>query len=88
VRLFASERQSLGADLVTITRALGHVAAGCTVVLPSRLRLLARALGIETVMRSHRALGRPPRRSTPRPDASPLEGRASRQQPRTFPTIS
>lgn len=65
VRLFASERQSLGADLVTITGLLATSLLVCTLVLSSRLRSLARAFGIETVMRSHRALGLPPRRSTP-----------------------
>lgn len=65
VRLFASERQSLGADLVTITGLLATSLLVCTLVLPSRLRSLTRAFGIETVMRSHRALGLPPRRSTP-----------------------
>jgi len=49
VRLFASERQSLGTDLGMISVLLATSLLVCTLVLPSRLRSLTRAFGIESV---------------------------------------
>jgi hypothetical protein len=57
LRLFASERQGLGQELVTLTGLLATSLLVCTVVLPSRLRSLTKAFGIEAVLRSHRLLG-------------------------------
>lgn len=57
LRVFISERQGLGQELVTLTGLLATSLLACTVVLPSRLRSLTREFGIETVLRSHRLLG-------------------------------
>ena len=57
LRTLSLERQSLGPELITITGLLATVLIVATVVLPSRLRSLTRALGIEAVLRHHRTLG-------------------------------
>ena len=57
LRAVSHERQLFGPELITITGLLATVLIVATVVLPSRLRSLTRALGIEAVLRYHRALG-------------------------------
>ena len=57
LRFFSSERQGLGQELVTLTGLLATSLLVCTVILPSRLRSLTRAFGIETVLKTHRVLG-------------------------------
>lgn len=57
LRAISPERQLLGPELTTITGLLATALLVCTVVLPSRLRSLTRAFGIEAVLRNHRTLG-------------------------------
>ena len=57
LRLFATEHQSIGRELVTITGLLTSSLLVCAVVLPSRLRSLTRAFGIESALQNHRVLG-------------------------------
>ena len=57
LRALSPERQLLGPEIITITGLLATVLLVTTVVLPSRLRSLTRAFGIETVLRHHRSLG-------------------------------
>lgn len=57
LRLVTAERQSLGAELVTVSGLLATSLLVCAVVFPSRHRSLTRAFGIETVLRGHRVIG-------------------------------
>lgn len=57
LRALSPERQLLGPETVTVTGLVATVLLISTVVLPSRIRSLTRAFGIESVLRNHRTLG-------------------------------
>lgn len=57
LRAISPERQLLGAETVTVTGLIATALLVSATVLPSRLRSLTRAFGIESVLANHRTLG-------------------------------